>query len=307
MIPVITIEGPTASGKTTFAIQLAQYFDTEIISADSRQVYQYLDIGTAKPSLAELSLVKHHLIGIIEPSERFNAGLFQKQAMAIIHKLNIQSRIPIICGGTGLYIKALLEGLFKGDSADAEVRKQLETDIVDKGLGALYLELQKVDIVAAEKLNCNDKQRILRALEVYRSTGIPISAHWLAQETKRELIPFRILLDEDRAILYNRIDKRVNEMIERGLVAEINNVLTSGYCWSDTGLNSVGYKEFKPYFENKLSTQDCISLAQQHTRNYAKRQFTWYKKCTFNLAGRQSSVSISDIAKKIKVFLDKNS
>jgi len=305
MIPVITIEGPTASGKTALALALAQVLNTEIISADSRQVYKYLDIGTAKPSKDELALIQHHLISIIEPNESFNAGLFRNKAMTIIKRLNQLGKIPIICGGTGLYIKALLEGLFLAEFEHGDMREQLAAEFFEKGLPILYSELTKVDPAYAQTLSCNDKQRILRALEVYRATGIPISEHYLQQGKNNELIPFRILLEEDRAVLYARIDQRVLSMLERGLLKEIETLLEQGLLWSMPGMNSVGYKEFKPYFTKVLSREDCLDKVQQHTRNYAKRQFTWYKKCTFNLADRYSSIRISSVEDKIMSFFEK--
>jgi tRNA dimethylallyltransferase len=301
MIPVIIIEGPTASGKTVLALQLAQHLETEIISADSRQVYKYLNIGTAKPTKAELKQVKHHLIDIIAPNESFNAGLFRSQALAIIKDLHSHGKIPIICGGTGLYIKSLLEGLFTTEMEDKQVRDDLKAELETKGLPALYEELTMVDPVVAASISNNDKQRILRALEVYRATGVPISEHWQQQQKQQELLPYRIFLDADRAELYKRIDARILTMLESGLPDEIKVILAKGYTWTDPGFDSVGYKEYRPFFENGQALQDCIALAQQHTRNYAKRQFTWYRNCPFDLKVVYSELDVASIKAKLKL------
>lgn len=302
MIPIITVEGPTASGKTAFAVELAQRFDTQIISADSRQVYKYCNIGTAKPSENELWLVRHHLIDIITPDETYNAGLFRKDASVIIDELNAKGKIPIICGGTGLYIKALLEGLFEADIYDKNIRTSLDNELYSKGLQALYDELEDVDCNSAVNISKNDKQRILRALEVYRATGIPISEHWKSQLLEIKYRPFRIMLTEDRAILYERIDKRVDEMLEAGLIEEMYSILKKGFTWQCPGFISVGYKEYKPFIEGNSELVPCSILAKQHTRNYAKRQFTWYNKCSFHLTDTAFSININMVADKIRDY-----
>jgi len=305
MIPIIIIEGATASGKSALALEMAHRFGTEIISADSRQVYKYLNIGTAKPTKDELQSIKHHMIDIINPDQSFNAGLYSKKTTSVIRRLNKLGKIPIICGGTGLYIKALLEGLFKTDVHDPEIRDRLNIELAEKGLGLLYEELVRIDADAAAKISCNDRQRILRALEVYRVTGYPISEHWKKQERKPLFIPFRILLDEDRNILYKRIDTRILTMVDAGLVDEIRTILAKGYKWSDPGFTSVGYKEFKPFFNQETTLDFCLALAQQHTRNYAKRQITWYRRCSFNLAGTASSIRLDSVEELIKYHFDR--
>jgi tRNA dimethylallyltransferase len=295
MIPLITIEGATATGKTKLALELAERLNTEIISADSRQVYQCLNIGTAKPSPEELARVKHHLVDIITPDESYNAGLFRKQVLEIAIRLWSEGKIPLVCGGTGLYVKALLEGLFQSDTHDPEVRVQLEEEFRERGLNALYEELEEVDSLTAVKVSRNDKQRILRALEVFRSTGIPISEHWDKQRREPVFSPYRICLEEERAVLYARINERVLGMLQNGLLEEIKSVLSQGYFWQSPGFNSVGYKEFRPILEEGSDLSNCAVLAQQHTRNYAKRQVTWYKKCKFNLAGPCCSINLTSI------------
>jgi tRNA dimethylallyltransferase len=306
MIPIIVIEGATASGKTSLALILAERFNTEIISADSRQVYKYLNIGTAKPSKLELKTTKHHLIDIINPDDSYNAGLFSKGAASIISRLNEHNKIPIVCGGTGLYVKALLEGLFKADSHDMVIRNDLEQKLLEFGTESLYDNLVEVDKTTADNLSKNDKQRILRALEVYYTTGITLSEHWSKQDRKSQFLPFRILLDEERSALYKRIDSRILAMINAGLIEEIEGILLKGFKWTDPGFNSLGYKEFRPCFESSVKLEECSKLAQQHSRNYAKRQVTWYRKYSFNLAGPLSSISISNVEELIKLHFHRN-
>ncbi len=281
---------------------MAQKLDTEIISADSRQIYKYLNIGTAKPSPEELSQVKHHLLDIITPDQSYNAGIFEKQAGAIIQDIALRGKIPIVCGGSGLYVKALLEGLFRSDVHDPEIRKNLEQELEDKGLACLFAELQKSDTEAAAKISNNDKQRILRALEVFRATGIPMSTHWKNQTRTPRYHTYKIYLYEDRPVLYERINRRITRMLKDGLLDEIKNVLEKGYNWSDPGFNSVGYKEFQTYFQNGLNLEYCTALAQQHTRNYAKRQLTWYRKCIFDLADKPNQINIKGVAGLIRNY-----
>jgi tRNA dimethylallyltransferase len=306
MIPLIVIEGATAAGKSSLALQLAKRLNTEIISADSRQVYKYLNIGTAKPSKEELLSVKHHLVSIIKPDLCFNAGLFVEKSSTLIKKLNKLGKIPIVCGGTGLYVKALLEGLFIENARDTAIRSDLEKILMEHGLEALYRELCRVDAVAAKKIDTNDKQRILRALEVYWVTGTPISEHWNKQSRKQVYNPYRILMDEAKPDLYSRIDTRIQAMVNAGLIDEILRILKAGYSWGNPGFNSVGYKEFQPYIENIADLEQCVKLAAQHTRNYAKRQVTWYRKCNFNLSATASSINIDSIEEKIYSYFDRN-
>ncbi len=292
MIPLIIIEGATASGKSEFALQLALHFGTEIISADSRQVYKLLDIGTAKPSSAALNAVKHHLIGIIDPDESFNAGRFVRAASEIIKGLNKKGMIPIVCGGTGLYVKALVEGIFPDNGHNQEIRTELEHQYSAHGLGFLYSELKKTDPESAARISSNDKQRIIRALEVIQKSGTTLSEHWKKQNRSSDFLAYRILLVEDRSKLYAKIDDRVQKMLAAGLLDEIRSILDKGYNWLDPGLKSVGYKEFRPLIDNESTMDFCISKACQHTRNYAKRQVTWYRKYKYHLAGSPSSINI---------------
>ncbi|HOM79401.1 MAG TPA: tRNA (adenosine(37)-N6)-dimethylallyltransferase MiaA [Candidatus Cloacimonas acidaminovorans] len=291
MIPVITIEGATASGKSALAIVLAEALNTEIISADSRQVYRYLDIGTAKVTKEEQKRVKHHLIDIINPDETYNAGAFVKDASLIIEKLHSEGKIPVICGGTGLYIKALLKGLFFLPPLPQEIRQNLKQRLKEEGLAALYAELKSLDPLFAEKISENDTQRILRGLEVAIGTGIPLSEHWQKQKSSCKYNAFRILIDIPRPELYQRINQRIEKMLAQGLLAEIENLFALGYDENSPGLNCLGYKEFLPYFKKEAGLEECILLAAQHQRNYAKRQVTWYRKGNFDLVISPSGIT----------------
>ncbi|NLM91017.1 MAG: tRNA (adenosine(37)-N6)-dimethylallyltransferase MiaA [Candidatus Cloacimonetes bacterium] len=291
MIPVITIEGATASGKSALAIVLAEALNTEIISADSRQVYCYLDIGTAKVTKEEQKRVKHHLIDIINPDETYNAGAFVKDASLIIEKLHSEGKIPVICGGTGLYIKALLKGLFSLPPLPQEIRQNLKQRLKEEGLAALYAELKSLDPLFAEKISENDTQRILRGLEVAIGTGIPLSEHWQKQKSSCKYNAFRILIDIPRPELYQRINQRIEKMLAQGLLAEIENLFALGYDENSPGLNCLGYKEFLPYFKKEAGLEECILLAAQHQRNYAKRQVTWYRKGNFDLVISPSGIT----------------
>ncbi len=300
MIPLVTLEGPTASGKSELAVRLAVELGTEIISADSRQVYRYLDIGTAKPLPEQQRAVKHHLISIIDPSESYNAGRFRVDAATITHRLHAEGKAPVVCGGTGLYVDALLHGLFPQVMIDSELRQHLHNRLQSEGLAALYKELETVDPAFAARISSNDRQRTLRGLEVFQATGITISEHWLRQEQESCYTAFRILIDPPRGKLYERINLRVIRMLEEGLLQEIRNVFAQGFAVSAPGLNSVGYKEFLPHLLEGASLRDCAALAAQHTRNYAKRQCTWYRKHKFNLTLEQEACIISEIANPIR-------
>ena len=291
MIPVITIEGATASGKSALAIALAEALNTEIISADSRQVYRFMDIGTAKVTKEEQKRIKHHLIDIINPAENYNAGAFVKDASIIIEKLHSEGKIPVICGGTGLYVKALLKGLFTLPPLPEKIRHSLKQRLKNEGIAVLYAELLKLDPLFANKISENDTQRILRGLEVVMGTGIPLSDHWQKQKLSCKYNAFRILIDIPRPELYKRINLRMEKMLDQGLLDEIENLFALGYTENSPGLNCLGYKEFLPYFKKEAGIEECILSATQHQRNYAKRQVTWYRKCTFDLVISPSGIT----------------
>lgn len=305
MIPLVVIEGPTASGKTQLALQLARELGSQIISADSRQVYRYMDIGTAKPTQAELESVPHHLISIIDPDQSYNAGRFYADACQVIGNLQAQGSIPIICGGTGLYVSALLNGIFELDQLDSQIREALLQRLQNEDLEVLYSELKELDPDFAQKISSRDKQRILRGLEVYQMTGIPISRHWQQQRSVQRFKVFRILIDLPRELLYSRINQRIVEMMRQGLLDEIQKLLDLGYSENSPGLTSLGYREFMAHLKGNSSLEECIILAAQHSRNYAKRQCTWYRKRKFDLTLGQEDLIISGVLELIQSQLGK--
>jgi len=239
-IPLIVICGPTASGKSEAGLILAHKWKTEIISADSRLVYKFLDIGTAKPKKNERNLVPHHLIDLITPDEQYNAGRFQRDAFPIIESLIKKGSVPIMIGGTGLYIKATVYGLFKGCPSNPKIKSFLDNSILENGLSYLYKELKTIDPKAADRLHPNDKQRIVRALEVYYSTGQTISSLQEEVYTPAEQIfpSIIIVLSRTRDELYRRIEARVDKMIDQGLINEVQSLLDIGYKRGDPGMEN---------------------------------------------------------------------
>ncbi len=275
---LIIIGGPTGIGKTSVAIEIARRFGGEIINADSMQIYRFMNIGTAKPTLEEQSLVKHHLVGIINPDQLFDAVKFTDRAGKIIAHLVEKQVLPFVVGGTGLYIKALVHGLFRENSSDPEIREELNQAAETHGSEYLYQNLKEIDPTTAERLHPNDTFRIIRALEVYRVTGKPLSnfhdAHRFSDQPYRVL---KIGLDLDRDILYDRISSRVESMIEQGLVEEVKQLLAMG-CSSDLkAMQSIGYRHMADYIEGRLEWEAALDTMKRDTRRYAKRQLTWFR------------------------------
>lgn len=302
MKPVIIIQGPTAVGKSSLALELAQKFSLDIISADSRQVYKYMDLATAKPSKEELSLVKHHLIDIINPDEAYNAGRFTRETTEIVDHSEIKN--PIICGGTGFYISAFLEGLCHIPDIAQEIRDSLTQDWDNLGNELMYNKLKEIDPYVSQKVSNNDKQRIIRALEVFYGTQKRLSSYWEEQGLLHPRKVLNILLLDDREDIYHRINKRYDQMVLSGLLDEIRNLLDMGYKVDSPGLTAVGYKELLPYILHNQNLADCINLAKQHSRNYAKRQITWYKRNKFNLVFFRKSINYSTIDIFLKNFIN---
>ena len=275
---VIVIVGPTCSGKTRLGSLLAEQVNGEIISADSRQVYKYLDIGTAKPEDYILKKVKHHFISQLTPDEDFNVSKFEKQALEVIEKIFSNGKQPIVVGGTGLYIKALLDGIFDTADKDEEYRKQLLLLKNEFGNQYLYDKLLKADPDSASKMQPSNWKRVIRALEVYNLTGEKIGVHQKRFERKINWNFIQFGLNWERKILYNNIEKRVDEMMKAGLVNEVKNILKKGYNKNLNSLNTVGYKEIISYLGNEISLERAIELIKRNTRRYAKRQMTWFNK-----------------------------
>jgi tRNA dimethylallyltransferase len=279
LIDLVVIAGPTASGKTRLSLKLAEYFDIEIISADSRQVYKYLDIGTAKPEPDELRKVPHHFISILEPDDYYSAGKFGEEAREKIREIKSRDKIPVAAGGSGLYIKALCEGLFSEEEPEnnAEIRENLNIKLIESGRESLFDELKKIDPASADNYPDKNPVRIIRALEYFHSTGKLFSEAKL--ETPGHSLNYKIFyIDFPRETLYDRINRRTEEMWERGLEEETRKVLNMGYSPELNSLNTVGYKECISYFAGDFTRQQAIEKMKQNTRRYAKRQTTWFRK-----------------------------
>ncbi len=274
---LIVICGPTGIGKTTTAIEIAETLDAEIIGADSMQIYRQMDIGTAKPTSDELARVAHHMIDIIEPDVPFDAVRFAELARSAIDQLYDRGMIPLVVGGTGLYIKALLYGMFQSDPVDKKIRERLKREADEHGSDILYQRLMQCDPITAHKLHPNDTYRILRALETFETTGKPISEY---QNTHAFAEPFydafKIGLHMDRALLYERINERVDAMMAAGFVDEVKNLLDAGYTKALKSMQSIGYRHIVDYLEGRLTLEECVRTLKRDHRRYAKRQLTWF-------------------------------
>jgi tRNA dimethylallyltransferase len=275
--PLVAIVGPTAVGKTALSIALARRLGGEIVNADSRQIYRSMNIGTAKPTAAEQALAPHHLIDIIAPDEPYSLAVYQEQALSTIAALGSRRHLPLLVGGTGQYVAAVLEGwTIPRVAPQPDLRARLEAEAEAAGTAALYHRLQKIDPAAASKIEPNNRRRIIRALEVYEITGATISA-----QQRKTPPPYRIItlwLTLDRATLYRRIDQRVDAMIAAGLEAEVRGLLEHGYDWSLPALSSLGYKEFRPYVEGSASLAECIQRLKYNTHAFVRKQDMWFKR-----------------------------
>lgn len=273
---VIVIVGPTCSGKTRLGLMLAKKINGEIISADSRQVYKFLSIGTAKPTAEQLNSVKHYFIDELYPDEEFNADIFSKEAYELIEKIISSQKIPIVVGGSGLYIKALIDGIDVSVNSDKNLREELLKLKKMFGNEYLYEELKKLDPVSAQKMLPQNWKRVIRAIEVYKLSGKPIWQHFPGTGEKKKFEFVQYGLKWNREKLYANIEKRVDEMIEQGLFNEVKNILNMGYSKEINSLNTVGYKELIDFIKNKITFEQAVYLIKRNTRRYAKRQMTWF-------------------------------
>jgi tRNA dimethylallyltransferase len=274
----IVICGPTGIGKTTFAIDLAEAFQGEIIGADSMQIYRQMDIGTAKPTPDERAKIVHHMVDIVDPDEPFDAESYAKRAMDIIKSLADRQILPVVAGGTGLYIKALEYGLFDAPPVDNALRERLKTEAQNLGTEALLQRLKQVDPVTAEKVHPNDTYRITRALEIFKLTGLPISAKQRRHQfQEKRLNTLKLGLKMERQALYDRIDRRVDMMISNGLLDEVRELQKSGYSADLKSMQSIGYRHMADYLAGQLDWSRAIETLKRDTRRYAKRQFTWFR------------------------------
>lgn len=273
----IAIIGPTASGKTGLAIELSKYLNIEVISADSRQIYKFLDIGTAKPSKCELEAIPHHFIDIIDPATEYSAGIFAKEAQAKAIEIFNSGKLPVIVGGSGLYVKSLCEGFFMEEKPDiySNVRMMLKDRLFQEGIVSLYDELLKIDSISAKKYNDKNPRRILRALEFFYVYGIPFSEVGTKHKVKPAFDTLYFEITHDRQELYKRINRRAEMMWQSGLIDETKKLLDLGYSPELNSLNTVGYKETIAYLRGDINNERALELIQQNTRRYAKRQMTW--------------------------------
>ncbi len=272
------IVGPTAIGKTRLSAEIAAKLNVEIVSADSRQIYRRLDIGTSKPPEALLRKVPHHLINFLRPDENTSAGMYGKIARKVISQIAHRGNIPLVVGGSGLYIRALIDGLHNVDVRDDKIRISLRKRILKEGVGKLYNELKQIDPALARKIKPADKQRIIRGLEIYLSTGKKLSELQEQGASPADFEPLMFGLRAEREWLYKVIDNRVLEMFEQGLLAEVANLKLAGFTRELNALNTVGYREIFIYLENNIYYDDMIAMIQRNTRNYAKRQMTWFRR-----------------------------
>lgn len=275
---IITIVGPTAVGKTDLSIKIARRISGEIISADSRQIYKYLEIGTAKPSSEQRRQAVFHLIDFVHPNDDYSCGQFARDAELKIKEIKSTNRIPIICGGTGLYIKALFHPLHTLPISNPEIKKKLQASLKKNGVEHLYEQLVLVDPEWAGQIMPRDKQRIIRGLEVYEMTGKPLSAVLKTKKKESRFTPYYIGLNLPRAELYQNINQRFERMIQQGLVNEVDLLLKKGFNPDSNALRTIGYKEIIHYFNNKHTLEKAIQKAKQRTRNFAKRQVTWFSR-----------------------------
>ncbi|MGL4791463.1 MAG: tRNA (adenosine(37)-N6)-dimethylallyltransferase MiaA [Anaerotignaceae bacterium] len=276
--PLVIIAGPTACGKTSMAIDLAKAINGEIISGDSMQVYKYMDIGTAKVTPEEMEGVKHYLIDELYPDEEFNAMIFQQKSKAYMEEIYKKGKVPIIAGGTGFYINALVYDNDFTATSPSDIRENLEKEAETIGKEYLYEKLKTVDPEYAETTHFNNVKRVVRALEYFYTTGEKMSDH--NKTAKEKLSPYDVtyvILNMDREKLYERINLRVDLMVKAGLVEEVANILKMGYSEKLTSMQGIGYKEFFSYFKNEISLEEAIENLKQGTRHFAKRQLTWFR------------------------------
>ncbi len=308
---LVILLGPTAIGKTDLSLSLAKKLKGEIISCDSMQIYKYMDIGSAKVSKDEQLQVTHHMVDIVYPEEEFTVADFKEQAKSIIRDLNAKGKLPIVTGGTGLYINSLVYELnFTRAEADYGLRKELEDLAADKGVGEVHKILESIDPPSAKKLHPNDLKRVIRAIEIYRQSGVTMSEYNKNFRTEVEDYNLSMIgLTMDRQKLYQRINKRVDKMMDDGLIEEVQFLLSKGYTKDLVSMQGIGYKELIDHLEGNMSLEETIDLIKKKSRNYAKRQLTWFRRDPrikwFNKDAYDNEEDIlNDIIDEIRAKLD---
>lgn len=278
--PLIVLTGPTAVGKTALSIQLAKALNGEIVSADSMQVYRHMDIGSAKVTKAEMDGVPHHLIDVLDPAEAFNVTIFQHMARQAVEEIYSRGHIPILAGGTGFYIQALLYDIdFKENDGNDRIRRELERLGEEQGNEYLHSQLAAIDPESARLIHANNRKRVIRAIEYYRMTGEPISIHNQSEREKES--PYRFyyyVLNCERSLLYERIDRRVDLMMEQGLIEEVEALKRRGCVRGMVSMQGLGYKEILDYLDGICTLEEAVYTLKRDTRHFAKRQLTWFKR-----------------------------
>ncbi len=276
---ILCVVGPTASGKTDYAVELALKCGGEVVSCDSMQIYKHMDIGTAKPTADEMKGVKHHMIDIIEPNENFSVARFSEMARECIDDILLRGKTPVLCGGTGLYFDSTINNInFIQMDTDEEYRKDLESAAKVFGNEYVYKILKRVDEESAESIHPNNLKRVIRALEIYKTTGKKKSELDKEQLSEPLYEPEITGLMRDREVLYDRINKRVDIMMEKGLVEEVSELIKMGIDTEATSMQAIGYKEIIEYLDGKTSLSDAVDKIKRESRRYAKRQLTWFKR-----------------------------
>lgn len=278
--PIVVLTGPTAVGKTELSIQLAKVIGGEIISADSMQVYKYMDVGSAKITPEEMDGVRHYLVDELEPFDEFHVVKFQEYAQKYLNEIYAHGKIPIIAGGTGFYIQALLNDIdFTEQESDSAYRKELEALAEEHGNQYLHDQLKEVDPESAEAIHPNNRKRVIRALEFYQETGRKISEHNAKEQMRTSPYNFAyFVLNDERSHLYKRIDARVDKMIEDGLEAEVRRLKEMGCTKDMVAMQGIGYKEMLSYLDGSYSLEEAVYIIKRETRHFAKRQITWFKR-----------------------------
>jgi len=277
--PLIILTGPTAVGKTELSLQLAKAVNGEMISADSMQVYRFMDIGTAKIMPEEMQGIRHHLIDVLDPTEDFNVVIFQQMAKKAMEQIYAKGKIPIVVGGTGFYIQALLYDTSFEETEESIYRKELTKYYEQYGAHMLHERLKDIDPVSYEAIHENNVKRVIRALEFYHDTGYPISKHNIEQRQKESPYNFEyFVLNDKRELLYDRIEKRIDIMIKDGLVEEVKKLLSMGCTKDMVSMQGLGYKEIIPYLNGECTLEEAVYILKRDTRHFAKRQLTWFRR-----------------------------
>lgn len=303
MFNCVMILGPTASGKTEVSIKLAKKLNTEIVNADCLQIYKHLNIGTAKATLEEQDGIKHHLLDFVEPTSEFSVSEYKSLAMPIITNLINNNKIPIIVGGTGFYAQSLITNLEYGNSfKDENLRKELNNLATEKGNLFVYEMLKNIDEESAKKIHPNDVKRVIRAIEIFKLSGVKKSQlnNTMQTNTQNPLKPLIIVINRNRDELYNRINLRVDLMIKNGLIDEVKNLQTTyNLTINNQSMQGIGYKEILEYLNNKLSLEEAIDKIKTSTRHYAKRQITWFKNQVDGIWFNLSDINVDEVVNKI--------